>query len=76
MKIFTIYIHKLRNMRFISAGGILKEHLNLIKIDEDLINLKKENEALWIEIARLIYTWQNGEYCLKEIKPPKEKRSI
>ena len=62
-----------KNLRFISAGGILKEHLNLIKIDEDLINLKKENEALWIEIARLIYTWQNGEYCLKEIKPPKEK---
>ncbi len=63
-----------KGMRFISAGGILKEHLNLIKIDEDLINLKKENEALWIEIARLIYTWQNGEYCLKEIKPPKEKK--
>ena len=62
-----------KNLRFISAGGILKEHLNLIKIDEDLINLKKENEALWIEIARLIYTFQNGEYCLKEIKPPKEK---
>lgn len=63
-----------KNLRFISAGGILKEHLNLIKIDEDLINLKKENEALWIEIARLIYTFQNGEYCLKEIKPPKEKK--
>ena len=65
-----------KSMRFISAGGILKEHLNLIKIDEDLINLKKENEALWIEIARLIYTWQNGEYCLKEIKPPKPKEQI
>ena len=63
-----------KNLRFISAGGILKDHLNLIKIDEDLINLKKENEALWIEIARLIYTFQNGEYCLKEIKPPKEKK--
>lgn len=63
-----------KNLRFISAGGILKEHLNLIKIDEDLINLKKENEALWIEICRLIYTWQNGDYHLKEIKPPKEKK--
>ena len=62
-----------KGMRFISAGGILKEHLNLIKIDEDLINLKKENELLWIEICRLIYTWQNGDYQLKEIKPPKEK---
>ena len=62
-----------KGMRFISAGGILKQHLNLIKIDEDLINLKKENEALWIEICRLIYTWQNGDYQLKEIKPPKEK---
>lgn len=62
-----------KNLRFISAGGILKEHLNLIKIDEDLINLKKENEALWIEICRLIYTWQNGDYQLKEIKPPKEQ---
>ena len=60
-----------KGMRFISAGGILKEHLNLIKIDDDLINLKKENEQLWIEICRLIYTWQNGEYCLKEIKPTK-----
>ena len=47
---------------------------HFIKIDEDLINLKKENEALWIEIARLIYTWKNGEYCLKEIKPPKENK--
>ena len=63
-----------KNLRFISAGGILKDHLNLIKIDEDLINLKKENEALWIEIARLIYTWQNGDYILKEIKPPKENK--
>ena len=63
-----------KGMRFISAGGILKQHLNLIKIDDDLINLKKENEALWIEIARLIYTWQNGDYQLKEIKPPKEKK--
>ena len=63
-----------KGLRFISAGGILKEHLNLIKIDEDLINLKKENEALWIEICRLIYTWQNGDYHLKEIKPPKEKK--
>ena len=62
-----------KGLRFISAGGILKEHLNLIKIDEDLINIKKENEALWIEICRLIYTWQNGDYCLKEIKPPKQK---
>ena len=65
-----------KNLRFISAGGILKEHLNLIKIDEDLINLKKENEALWIEICRLIYTWQNGDYQLKEIKPPKQKEHI
>ena len=63
-----------KGLRFISAGGILKEHLNLIKIDEDLINLKKENEALWIEICRLIYTWQNGDYQLKEIKPPKENK--
>ena len=63
-----------KNLRFISAGGILKEHLNLIKIDEDLINLKKENEALWIEICRLIYTWQNGDYILKDIKPPKLKK--
>jgi hypothetical protein len=63
-----------KSMRFISAGGILKEHLNLIKIDEDLINLKKENEALWIEICRLIYSWQNGDYQLKEIKPPKQKK--
>ena len=64
-----------KGLRFISAGGILKEHLNLIKIDEDLINLKKENEALWIEICRLIYTWQNGDYQLKEIKPPKENEN-
>lgn len=64
-----------KNLRFISAGGILKQHLNLIKIDDDLINLKKENEALWIEICRLIYSWKNGDYHLKEIKPPKTKDS-
>ncbi|WP_323644977.1 protein rep [Aliarcobacter butzleri] len=32
-----------KGMRFISAGGILKEHLNLIKIDEDLINIYQNN---------------------------------
>ena len=73
---FYYFYTQTKGMRFISAGGILKEHLNLIKIDDDLINLKKENEALWIEIARLIYTWQNGEYCLKEIKLPKSNECI
>lgn len=61
------------NMRFYATGGILKEYINLIKIDEDLINLKAETEAFWIEICRLIYTWQNGDYRLKDIKPPKIK---
>ena len=65
-----------KNMRFISAGGMLKEHLNLLKIDEDLINLKKENELIWIEICRLIYTWQNGDYILKDIKPPKPPKEL
>lgn len=51
------------------------EILDYSKFDEDLINLKKENEALWIEICRLIYTWQNGDYQLKEIKPPKENEN-
>lgn len=63
-----------KGLRFFSAGGILKEHLNLIKADEDLIDLKREVELLWVEICRLIYTWQNGDYRLKDIKPPKEKK--
>lgn len=37
---------------------------------------KKENEALWIEIARLIYTFQNGDYKLKEIKTPKQIKAL
>ena len=46
----------------------------MTKIYEDLIQFNTDVEALWIEIARLIYTFQNGEYQLKEIKPPKEKK--
>ena len=60
-------------VRFYASGGILKEHLNLIKIDEDLINLKAETEAFWIEILRMIYSWKNGDYRLKEILQPKTK---
>ena len=43
-----------KNLRFISAGGILKEHLNLIKIDED-----KYNEMLFDAMSDLTKTSKN-----------------
>lgn len=58
------------NMRFYSTGGILKEHLNIKKAEEDLINFKEETEALWIEICKLLYKFENGEYILKKIENP------
>lgn len=58
------------NMRFYSTGGILKQHLNIKKAEEDLINFKEETEALWIEICKLLYKFENGEYILKKIENP------
>ena len=64
---FSIIINQTKGMRFFSTGGILKEKINLLKCDDELINFKKETESLWIEIEELIYEWKNGNYHLKTI---------
>jgi len=64
---FITILQQTARLRFYAAGGILK--INLKKAEEDLIN-KKQNDPLWYEIAILIYSWIDGDYRLKEIKPP------
>jgi len=68
---FSHIIIQTRGMRFISTGGILKEMINLQRVEDDLIGESKE--PLWVEIAELFYEWLGGDYRLKERKPtPKE----
>lgn len=64
---FTKIILQTRNMRFFSTGGILKDMINLLKCDEDLIQFNKETEALWKEIEEEIYKWKNGDFYLEKI---------
>ena len=62
---FVEIIEQTKRMRFFSTSGVLKEYINLIKADEDLINFKEETEQQWIEIEELLYEWINGSYFLK-----------
>jgi len=65
---FAQILLQTKRMRFFSTGGLLKDMINLQKIDDDLIGLKEELEALWIEIYEEIYKWINGNYRLTKIK--------
>lgn len=62
---FSSIILQTKNMRFFSTGGILKEKINFIKCDEELINFNEQIEAEWKEIEELIFEWKNGNYFLK-----------
>jgi len=62
---FSSIIIQTKGMRFFSTGGILKEKINLLKCDNELINFRQEIEEMWIEIEELIYEWKNGNYRLK-----------
>lgn len=62
---FSSIILQTKNMRFFSTGGLLKEKINFIKCDEELINFNEQIEAEWKEIQELIYEWKNGNYFLK-----------
>jgi len=64
---FNNIIIQTKRMRFFSTGGMLKEKINLLKCDEELINFKEEIEAMWKEIEKLIYEWKSGNYRLKSI---------
>ena len=61
---FSIMINQTKNMRFRSTGGYLKEKINLLKLDEDLIGVKEKTEALWIEIEEELYKWSSGDFRL------------
>lgn len=65
---FTQIINQTKNMRFFSTGGILKEKINFLKCDEELINFNEQIESLWQEIYEEIYEWNNNDYQLREIK--------
>jgi len=62
---FSSIILQTKNMRFFSTGGLLKEKINFLKCDEELINFNEQIEAEWKEIEELIYEWKNGNYYLK-----------
>lgn len=61
---FTHIINQTRGMRFVSTGGILKEMINLQRVEDELI--QNDKEPLWYEIAELIYEWLNGDFYLKQ----------
>lgn len=62
---FSQIITQTKGMRFFSTGGLLKEKINFIKCDNDLINFKEQTEALWKEIEELLFEWKKGNYYLK-----------
>lgn len=62
---FSSIILQTKNMRFFSTGGLLKEKINFMKCDEELINFNEQIEAEWKEIEELLYEWKNGNYFLK-----------
>lgn len=70
---FSSIILQTKNMRFFSTGGLLKEKINFIKCDEELIQFNEQIDAEWREIEELIFEWKNGNYQLKEIKEIKEQ---
>ena len=70
---FTNVINQTKNMRFFSTGGILKEMINLAKIEEELVTLDGEKEELWREIYEEIYRWNDGDYRLKKINVIEDK---
>lgn len=62
---FSSIILQTKGMRFFSTGGLLKEKINFIKCDEELINFNEQIEAEWKEIEEFIFEWKNGNYFLK-----------
>lgn len=63
---FSSIISQTKNMRFFSTGGLLREQINFMKCDEELIQFNEQIEADWKEIEELVYEWKNGNYFLKE----------
>lgn len=62
---FISIILQTKNMRFFSTGGLLKEKINFIKCDEELIQFNEQIEAEWKEIEEFAYEWKNGNYFKK-----------
>jgi len=62
---FSQIMLQTKGMRFFATGGLLKEKINLLRCDDELINFKEKTEAQWIEVEELIYEWKNGNYHLK-----------
>lgn len=62
---FSSIILQTKNMRFFSTAGLLKEKINFLKCDNDLIQFNEVLESEWKEIEELCYLWKNGNYRLK-----------
>jgi plasmid rolling circle replication initiator protein Rep len=61
---FKEIINQTYRMRFFATGGILKEMINLQKVEDDLIDTDEEIQSEWVEIEELLYNWKNGDYIL------------
>lgn len=65
---FAQIVIQTKGMRFFATGGILKDMINLQKVDEELIKFNEELEAKWREIYEEIYEWIDGDYRLTKTK--------
>jgi len=61
---FKEIINQTFRMRFYSTGGLLREKINLKKVEEDLINFDENIEEEWQEISEELYRWVNSDYFL------------
>lgn len=69
---FSSIIQQTKRMRFYSTSGILKEMMNLEKIEKKELVFSDDIEELWIEIEEELFQWYENEYILS----CKQKKSI
>jgi plasmid rolling circle replication initiator protein Rep len=67
---FEMLVQQLKNIRNVSAGGILKGILKSTEnIDKDLIHIdEKEKDDLWIIISKILYSFENKNGKLEYYK--------
>ena len=56
---FKLVALQIKNVRNINAGGIFKGILKSTdKIDDDLVNINLDDDALWVTIEKLLYNYK------------------
>jgi len=61
---FKNIILQTKGMRFISTGGVLKDMINLERMERAKSKSKNDFEPFWYEVAREMYRWFNNSYEL------------